>query len=381
MIQAFRISFLFTRTYLDVFNSDSKSTYPLKNRNGILGVFADLQDGINNNPWKYPWEGSFNENFFWCWTLQGSKNDFSAKNTPLTKSADIFLDHVAALFYQLNYELRFESASFEKPIEVRGLELYAYRHGLGLIINPSIPEEKSKEIVEVIDALHNGKGYTLDLMCDPLSPYKNKTLQEVANIIFSFIEKKYDLGTDNIIPGKDPFSIITIVSDGNQPNAQELSHEIFNKLHGNFDKKIPVRKIGQNASARVDMFASDRSRIIWSGLNIQEPFRVKSMLIMNHYHNNISKLSLQIESLGDLLLQCLLKGDYKITNLNLHVERAQIQLVKFYGGQPNTQNLTYSSKSAIAQINDNKYLQSINDVRKDIFHSEKLITKIEIKEP
>ena len=396
MIQEFRISFLFTRTYLDVFNVKTTTKYPLKENNGILGIFEYMQNNTNNEcclekyqwkyPWECPWEKSskkpFAANHFWRYYLQGK--DFSVKPSQESaqKLAKKFDKYVAPfLIYKTDYFLTFKSKFFKNPLKVN-LQLYAYRHGLGLIINPFIPKGEYNEIEKIIEELRYDKGYTIydKLTGKPLrectGEYTSKNLQKTADNLLNFAQKEFELGEYNDL-GTKPFSVITILNSGKETNAgniRKISKKIFIKLDKHFKDtdKDSLSKIDQNS--RVEMFTSKRNRIIWGGigLNVPEPFRIKRKLFMKYYHNNISRLSLQIDSIGDLLGQYMMNEKFDMQHLNKYVDHAQIQLVKLYSRQLNTGNSTYNSKSAIEQINDN-YFDSINEVREKRLHISPII--------
>lgn len=373
MVKKFKVSFLFVRSITDIFDPEKNksSKYAYKDYFSYSKVLDSIKDD-KSTEYSFPWN-NLNNDRFWKHYLHNQKNN----------KKDEFWDHMVPLFFKMNAKATFNSDKY-KSINVT-LEPYLYHHGIGLVLNMHIHQGDMyyslDQVKDVINELYNSSKYEFN--CPQIGSNIHINLYKLSSIILNFLEKKV-IGIDSsTMTSEEPFTVITIL-EGNTtdiPKEKIISdiENIIRVLDWNKVEEIPISGYTRNWEVFIHniMFGTKRSRLIWCPnkfLN-KDPFHNS----LGCYHKNIIKLSLQIESISDLLktFMCDLRHN-NYDCLRWYIKDAQNQLTRLYGSKESYTKATYSSASAVAQINQNKYLQLLNEVRKE-FCVDTMVDSIDLK--
>lgn len=356
MVKKIKISFLWVKTIVDVFDSNKSknSDYKLKDSYNLTGLIESLNNNAVEQNYFFPWKISLEKNNFWNYYLQGK----SQIDTCMIE------DYIVPLFYRIKASINFELKDIGK-IKITP-ETYLYRHGIGLILNINIPENERgysfDEISEIVYALFYTKKYSFK--SDDIGEYIDISLAELSNYIFGYIEDKIIKIKASTFLDSHPFSIMTIFKSDSESlikdeNENVKVEKIFKILNQHYMGRIPIKDYSE--SQQKLMFSAPKSRILWYPEQLL--IRPKRNTV-SCYHKNLLKLTLQIESLADLLDKYILSEKYDLEGLNRYVKKAQVQLVRLYSAKTKGKNSSYRSASSVAQINQNDYIDLIKEVRK-----------------
>jgi hypothetical protein len=369
MVKKFKISFVWVKTIFNIFDYDKNKSgkYIYKDYYSFEEILRNLSSGGGaNQEYSYPWY-ELEHNNFWKHYL----NCFNEKSLNIST----LWDCIMPLYYNMKASIEFYSDRYGM-MKVTG-EPYLYHHGIGIAINVHIPSCEAgygfghiEEIIRELYSLNSfkvligGNEFLTDCNLDTLS--KKLLYMLVKDVI----------GTDPSMdfPNK-PFTVMTIfVGERLDIAGTQLLDDvkkIFNALDQSFKEVIPISgyQDSEDIFCKNLVFSSKKGRIIWCPKSFLK--QGSSNKSLGCYHKNIVRLSMQVESLSDLLKEYIC-SNRSFPYLDTYIGNAQHQLVKMYNPANPNLRATYCSASAVAQINQNDYLGLINMVREALKISRKV---------
>jgi hypothetical protein len=369
MVKKFKISFLWVKTILEIFDYDENKSgkYIYRDYHSFEETLRKLSsDGTADRDYTYPWH-ELGHNNFWKHYLKC----FNEKSLNISN----LWDCIMPLYYKMKANIEFFSDGYG-VMKVTG-EPYLYHHGIGIAINIHIPSCEAGysfgQIEEITRELYSLNKYKVRIEGSEFLTECN--LDTLAKKLLYMLVKDV-IGTDLPVDfSNKPFTVMTIF-EGERfeiTGTQLLDgvKKIFNALDQSFKEVIPISgyQDSEDIFCKNLVFTSKKGRMIWCPKSFLIPGGSNKSL--GCYHKNIVRLTMQIESLSDLLKDFIcLNRSYPY--LDTYIGNAQHQLVKMYNPVNPNLRTTYCSASAVAQINQNDYLGLINMVREALKISRKV---------
>ncbi len=376
MVKKFKISFIWVKTFLDIFDYEKNKSgkYIYKDYYTFGEILRNLSSGgAVNQEYAYPWH-ELEHNNFW-------KHYLNCFNEKSLNTSNLW-DCIMPLYYKMKADVEYHSDKY--GLMKVTIEPYLYHHGIGIAMNVHIPTCEAGysfgDIEEITRELYSLSQYRVPIgESESLREYDMGTLSKK---LLDMLAKDV-VGTDSSIDlSNKPFVVMTIL-EGERfdlAGTQLLDEvkKIFNSIGQSFKEVIPISgyQDSEDIFCKNLVFSSSKGRIIWCPKSFLKPGNSNKSL--GCYHKNIVRLSMQVESLSDLL------KDYICSNrsfpyLDTYIGNAQHQLVKMYNSLNPNLRTTYCSASAVAQINQNDYLELVTMVR-DALKISRKVDSIQIKD-
>jgi hypothetical protein len=383
IIHDLRLSFIWVETFLNLVKNEplegTKLTF-LKDKNDYVSTFDALQqeklNGINSKELHQPWPGDSKTNNFWTYYLETIIPGQIKKDTVWQKLIP---------FYH-----RVTDLTIENPVWLNGrmaLQSFIYPYGVALIISAEInlhaPQVLNMTLDKTIETANKVRHDHFQIKLTESSNPHLVSLDELASQELKRL-REYMLGPNAPVHEwgiRSPFSVATIVRGSNVERDTLPGQEAICFLDAlarwpTYDWNDPppgsIPQINEEDKIKVKQgYYGDTFQIVPRGRTVWYPKfflpTAKRADKLSCYHKNLGMLSMQIESMGDLVE----KASKEINAGNLPspasfyeacVKRAAINLSFLYLGGGNTKK-TYRSWSAKRQIEQNNYLEAINIVR------------------
>ena len=360
MVNKFKISFIWVKTILDIFDyeKNKSGSYIYKDYCSFGKALKNFPSGgAENQDYSYPWHELENNNFWKNYLECYNKNNLNISK---------FWDCIMPIYYNMKVNIEFHSDKYGM-IKVTG-EPYLYHHGIGIVMNVHIPSSETgysfRQIEEITRELYSLNRYKVLIGGKEFLTGCN--LDTISKKLLYMLVKDV-IGTDPALYSLNkPFAVMTII----EGKKFELSgtqllddvKKIFTALDQSYGEVIPLSgyQDSNDIFCKNVAFCSKKGRIIWCPKSFLESGSSNKSL--GCYHKNIVRLSMQIESLSDLLTGYIrLNRSYPY--LDTYIGNAQHQLVKMYNPVNPNLKTTYCSASAVAQMNQNDYLGLVNMAR------------------
>ena len=386
IIHDLRLSFVWVETFPDLVKNEplegTKFTF-LNDKNDYVSTFDALQqekqNDIDSKGLHQPWPGDSKTNNFWTYYLETKIPGQIKKDTVWQK--------LVPFYHKLN------DLTIEYPDGFNGrmaLQSFIYPYGVALIISAEInlrtPQVLNMTLDKTIETANKVRHDHFQTKVMGSSNTHPVSLDELANQELKRL-RAFMLGPNAPVfewSIRSPFSVATIVRGSNVERDALPGQETICFLDAlarwpTYDWNDPppdsIPQVNGEDKLKVKQgYYGDTLQIVPRGRAVWYPKffleTTKRADKLSCYHKNLGMLSMQIESMGDLVA----KASEEINAGSLPspasfyescVKRAAINLSFLYLGGGNTKK-TYRSWSAKRQIEQNNYLEAINIVRDKI---------------
>jgi hypothetical protein len=325
---------------------------------------------------QLPWPPHTGTNNFWSYYLETRIPGHIHKSTIWKKLVP---------FYH-----KIDDFNIDTPSWLQGrlvFQSYIYPHSFALIISIILNQSLSLTLEDAVAmAFHVRRTGRFQVTSSNHPTPKMLSLDEIAREGLQLL-REYILGP-NAPPHewsvKPPFSVVTVIQGSGGSKNIVPGHKVLCFLDAlarwptyDWDDPPPqhIPGINLNDKIRVNegyvgdlLHITPRGRVVWYPKHFLK--KIGRINKLSCYHTNLNMLSMQIDSLGSLILNA--AQEINIGNppppssfYETCIKRAAINLSLLYLGG-GSEKRTYRSWSAKRQIEQNNYLEAINIVRDQV---------------
>ena len=357
-IDAFRLSFIWLEHFNGLLPSSKNPMSFLAQRSTYKSAFEKALAGTSR--WTVPWPRARYIDRFWCSYLETGFR-------PLDRiDSERAWDHLAPVRQSFPVRVVPTDGTGKALAQRVTLEGFYYPHAIGFVMTFDIEDQ-----LTLPDCVHRAAAIRHKSRFNVGQPPEFVSFDVFASRL---IDQVRNNALGNNAPGGTPnpgvFSVATVVRGGglgkSPPKPNSTIHRALEGLctcslnWGESDLHDLTKfklGIGNSSPARL-LYGLDRSRAVW----FPDAIMATDTRLLSCYHRNLTRLSLQIESLlalAEIADNHLSSGTTMPVALEDLSRRAAILLGLLYGG-----TATYRSRSAPRHIDDSGRASVVNRVRK-----------------
>lgn len=262
------------------------------------------------------------------------------------------------------------------------VECFFYPHGIGVVATAVIlPNDNSgmplKEAVETTLKLRHGEQYTFDNAgAQVAAALDGAIVQNLPKVRAHFLGSAF---TPSPQPPPNLFAVSTVIRGDHvaidvAPKEDDEIHrslEGMTKWYPNWEvadlsplAETRLDRVGKHSPARV-IYAPRRARAVWFPDTFRPEGKTKKRgSILSCYHRNLVLASMQVESLGGLVMKtaAMLHAGVPITSTQEQCARLAVGILgRLYGGMN-----SYRSASVRRQMLKNDLVDTISELRQTL---------------